>query len=191
MTGTGGLDRADWMRQQLWDRRVVMLSGDLDDQAATAAATELMALDAAGDEPVTLQVDCGGGTLNAALMIVDVVDLLGVPVHARCAGRAEGPAVGIVAVAPLRSATPHARFRLGLPDEQFAGRADDVERAVRNHQEQVEVFVRRLAAATGRPFERIEADLERREYLDADAALAYGLIDEIERPGPWSFTRPG
>jgi ATP-dependent Clp protease protease subunit len=179
------------MRQQLWDRRVVMLSGELDDISATAASTELMALDASGDDPVTLQVDCGGGSLTAALMVIDVVDLLGVPVHVRCAGRAEGPAVGIVAVAPLRSATPHARFRLGLPDSEFAGRADDVERAVREHQRQVEVFVRRLADATGRPFERVEADLERREYLDADAALAYGLIDQIERPGPQSFTRPG
>jgi ATP-dependent protease ClpP protease subunit len=45
--------------------------------------------------------------------------------------------------------------------------------------------------ATGRPFERVEADLERREWLDAEAAVAYGLVDEIERPGPRSFTRPG
>ena len=51
--------------------------------------------------------------------------------------------------------------------------------------------MRRLAAATGRPFERVEADLERREFLDADGALEYGLIDEIERPGPRSFTRSG
>jgi ATP-dependent Clp protease protease subunit len=184
-------DRDDWMRAQLWDRRVVLLSGELDDIAATAASTELMALDAAGDDPVTLQVDCGGGTLSAALMIVDVVDLLGVPVHARCAGRAEGPAVAIVAVAPLRTATPHARFRLSVPDVELTGRADDVERAAREHQHQVEVYLRRLADATSRPFERIEADLERREWLDADAALAYGLIDEIERPGPRSFTRSG
>lgn len=189
MSTGGGTDRADWMREQLWNRRVVMLSGELDDAAATAACTELMALDATGDDPVTLQVDCGGGTLSAALMIVDVIDVLGVPVHVRCAGRAEGPAIGIVAVASQRSATPHARFRLGLPDAAFAGRAEDVERAAREHQRQVEVFVRRLVDATGRPAERIGADLERREYLDADAALAYGLIDEIERPGPRRFTR--
>jgi ATP-dependent Clp protease protease subunit len=184
-------DRADWMRSQLWSRRVVLLSGELDDTAATEVSTELMTLDANGDEPVTLQVDSGGGSLHAGLMIVDVIDLLGVPVHARVAGRAEGVVVGIVAVSARRTATPHARFRLGIPDVELVGRAADVERAAREHQRQVEVFLRRLADATGRPFERIEADLERREWLDADAALAFGLIDEIERPGPRSFTPRG
>jgi ATP-dependent Clp protease protease subunit len=115
-------------------------------------------------------------------MVVDVIDLLGVPVRARCA-RAEDAAVGIVAVASHRVATPHARFRLGLPDVSFAGGAVDVERNARDHQRQVEVFVTRLASATGRPFERIEADIERGTWLDADEAIAYGLIDEIERPG--------
>jgi ATP-dependent Clp protease, protease subunit len=182
-------DPTAWMREQLWDRRMVLLSGELDDGAATTASTELMTLDATGDDAVTLQVDCGGGTLSAALMIIDVVDLLGVPVHARCTGRAEGPVAGIVAVAHRRTATPHARFRLGVPDVSFAGRAEDVERSAREHQRHVEVFVRRLAEATGRPFEHVEADLARREWFDADGALAYGLIDEVERPGPRSFTR--
>lgn len=174
---------ADWMRAQLWERRVVLLSGQLDDASATTATTELMALDAAGDEAISLHVDCRGGTIQAALMIIDVIDLLGVPVHARCAGRAEDAAVGIVAVAPHRSATPHARFRLGLPDVAFAGGATDVERNAREHQRIVEVFVNRLALATGPPFERVEADIERGAWLDADEALEYGLIDEIERPG--------
>jgi ATP-dependent Clp protease protease subunit len=175
------LGGTEWMRAQLWDRRVVLLSGDLDDASATTATTELMALDAAGDDAVTLQVDCRGGTIQAALMLIDTIDLLGVPVRARCA-RAEGAAVGIVAVAPRRIATPHARFRLGLPDVAFTGGATDVERNAQEHQRTVEVFVNRLAAATGRPFERVEADIERGSWLDADEALAYGLIDEIERP---------
>jgi ATP-dependent Clp protease protease subunit len=188
---TEELRGAEWMRAQLWERRVVLLSGELDDAAATQASTELMTLDASGDGPVTLQVDGGGGTLSAALMVVDVIDLLGVPVQVRCAGRAEGPVVAIVAVAPHRTATPHARFRLGIPDVELAGRAEDIERSAREHQRQVEVFVRRIAEATGRPFERVEADLERREWLDAEAAIAYGLVDEIERPGPRSFTPSG
>jgi len=115
-------------------------------------------------------------------MIVDVIDLLGVPVHARCTGRAEGLALGIVAVADRRSATPHARFRWGVPEVSFSGRAADLERRAREHSAQVEVYVRRLAEATGRPFERVEADLERRDWLDADAACAAGIVDEVERP---------
>ena len=57
-------------------------------------------------------------------------------------------------------------------------------RRAREHAAQIEVYVRRLADATGRPFERVEADVERRDWLDAEAARADGIVDEIERPRP-------
>jgi ATP-dependent Clp protease protease subunit len=182
----GALDRdpAEWVRAQLWERRTVALTGQLDDAAATRVAAELMALDAAGDDHVSMHVDCSGGSLDAAFTIMDTIDLLGVPVHVRCVGRADGVSVGVVAVAQRRSATPHSRFRLGLAEVAFAGSSGTVETQAREHQRQVESFVTRLATATGRAFEHVEADLERGRWLDADEALTYGLIDEIERPEP-------
>lgn len=185
-------DPAEWMRAQLWERRTVALTGVLDDRAATTAAAELMSLDASGDDAVFLHVDCGGGTLEAAFTVIDTIDLLGVPVRARCVGRAEGVVTGIVAVAHHRSATPHSRFKLALPDVVFGGSASDLETDAREHQRQVESFVARVSRATGRAFEHVEADLERGRWLDADEAVEYGLIDEIERPdrGDPSADRP-
>ena len=177
-------DPAEWMRAQLWARRTVALTGTLDDENATRVAAELMALDASGDDGIVLQVDCAGGSLDAAFTVMDTIDLLGVPVRARCVGRADGVAVGVVAVATRRFATPHARFRLALPDVAMAGRVSDLEASAREHQRQVEAFVTRVANATKRPFEHVEADLDRSRWLDAEEALAYGLIDEIERREP-------
>jgi ATP-dependent Clp protease protease subunit len=183
-------DPAEWMRAQLWARRTVALTGTLDDANATRVAAELMALDASGDDGVVLQVDCAGGTLDAAFTVMDTIDRLGVPVRARCVGRADGVAVGVIAVAPHRAATPHARFRLALPDVALAGRVTELVASAREHQRQVEAFVARVANATARPFEHLEADLERSRWLDADEALTYGLIDEIERREPGGSDRP-
>ncbi|HZB71744.1 MAG TPA: ATP-dependent Clp protease proteolytic subunit, partial [Acidimicrobiales bacterium] len=81
-------DLADETARRLFERRTVLLTGALDGEAATAAAASLMALDADGDDPVTLLVNSPGGPLDAGVAVVDVLDLLGAPVEATCIGQA-------------------------------------------------------------------------------------------------------
>jgi len=180
-TGAG----SEWemrLRETMLAQRIVNLRGTLDEQLAGQVAMELMSLDASGDDHVTLYVDSGGGTLDAAFIVIDVIDLLGVPVHATCLGRAEGPAVGVVAVSDHRFCSPHARFRLTEPVAEAHGRAQDMQRFAEQQRSQLERFVSRLAEATRRPHEHLEADLAAGRYLEAVDALAYGLVDEIWTP---------
>jgi ATP-dependent Clp protease protease subunit len=170
------------VREAMLARRVVSLRGDLDDLLAGQIALELMSLDATGDEHVTLHVDSGGGSLEAAFTVVDVIDLLGVPVHSTCLGRADGPAALIVAAADHRSAAPHARLRLCEPVSEAHGRATDMQRFAEQQRIQVERYVARISEDTGRPAEHVEADVYTGRYLNADEALEYGLIDEIWLP---------
>jgi ATP-dependent Clp protease protease subunit len=167
------------LRARLFEQRIVSLRGPLDDEVAGLACVELMTLDASGDRAVTLFVDSGEGTLSAAFAIMDTIDLLGVPVHATCMGRADGPAVGVMAVAHRRRAAPHARFHLTAPRFTVAGTAGDLERWATHHQQQLDLFVSRLSEATKRPLEHVEADVFAGRYLTAEEAVAYGLIDEI------------
>ena len=181
--GPGG--GSDWemrLRETMLAQRIVNLRGNLDEQLAGQLAMELMSLDASGDERITLYLDSGEGTLDAGFILIDVIDLLGVPVHVTVLGRAEGPAACVVAICDHRAASAHARFRLCEPVSEAFGHAHDMARFAEQQAAQLTRFVTRLAEATGRPNEHLEADLASGRYLDAREALEYGLIDEIWTP---------
>jgi ATP-dependent Clp protease protease subunit len=129
-----------------------------------------------------MMLDSREGTLEAALTVIDVIDLLGVPVHVTCVGSAEGAAIGVLAVAARRLAAPHARFRLCEPATSFEGRARDVARWAEYRERQVRQFCERIAAAAGQPVARITAAMAEGRFLDVDAARRFGLVDEIARP---------
>jgi len=173
---------APTVRDRLFERRIVLVRGALDDAAATRAAAELMTLDATGDDHVTLHLDAWGGTLEAAFAVMDVIDLLGVPVHVMCIGRAEGPAAGIIAVGSRRSCTPHARFRLSDAEASMHGSAADLRTWAAHHLEQNRCFHARVADAVRRPVEEVAADCAAGCYLTAQEALAYRLVDEVAAP---------
>ncbi|HTT89704.1 MAG TPA: ATP-dependent Clp protease proteolytic subunit [Acidimicrobiales bacterium] len=176
---------------QLLERRLVRLWGPLDDAAVARACAEMMALDATGDSAVQLYVGSSGGPVHAAMSLIDTMDLLGVPVHVTCLGRAEGAAVGVVAAGARRVAAPHAQFHLTEPEISVSGNASQLAAWAEQHRVELERFVKRLAQATGRPAEHLEADLSMGRWLSAQDALRYGLVDEIWAPGQGPASAPG
>lgn len=168
---------------QLLERRVVRIWGALDDRAANQACAELMALDATGDSAVSLYMSSSGGPLQPALALIDTMDLLGVPVNVTCLGSAEGSAAGVVAAGAKRTAAPHSRFYLAEPKVEASGNAAEMAAWAGHHSAQLARFVARLAEATGRPAEHVEADLSLGRWLSAREALAYGLVDSVLEPG--------
>ena len=183
------MNHDDLVRTKLFEQRTVFLRGSLDDKAAGDTAAQLMTLDATGDTAVTLVLDATGTSIDAAFTVMDVIDLLGVPVKAVCMGRADGAAVGVLAVCAHRSAGPNARFRLADPDVQAAGNSEQLARAVEFHNEQLRRFHQRLAQAVGKPLEEVAKDCADGRYLDAEQARAYGLVDEIAGRPPLELRR--
>jgi ATP-dependent Clp protease protease subunit len=174
-----GPDRADTVREQLFEHRTILIRGVLDDAAATQAGAELMMLDALGDSRITVHLDATSQSLDAAFSVMDVIDLLGVPVHVLCVGRAEGPAIGILAVAHRRACTPHARFRLSDAEAAMQAPAADLARWAEQHLDQLGQFHQRLATAVHRSSGEVAADCRAGRYLTAEEALRYRLVDEI------------
>jgi ATP-dependent Clp protease, protease subunit len=174
-------DLADETARRLFERRTIMLTGALDGEAATAAAASLMALDADGDDPVTLLVNSPGGPLDAGVAVVDVLDLLGAPVEATCIGQAVGTAAVAVACATpgRRRAAPNARLSLRLAEGALGGPAGRLEQEAAARVDTRDRLVDRLVAATGRPRHELVAATERGPLLSAAEAVAAGLVDEV------------
>ncbi len=180
--GRGPEPLSDVVARRLLAQRVVLLHGPLDDVSVTRVAAELMTLDAEGDDAVTLRVDCGEASLAAALTLMDIIELMGVPVRALCLGQVGGGAVGVVAVCSHRCALPSTRFSLSEPATQLQAHVRNVAQWAELQAAERERFCARVGAATGQSPATVRDDLERGRFLGASEALDYGILDEVARP---------
>jgi len=181
----------DLLARRLLAQRTVLLHGPLDDASVTRVSAELMTLDAEGDDPVTLRVDCGLAALAPALTLMDVIELMRVPVHVLCLGQVAGGAVGVVAVCARRRALPSTRFSLHEPPTRMEAHVRDVAQWAALQAADRRRFCARVGAATQKPPEEVERDMERARFLTASEAVTYGLIDEVGRPDDTVRRLPG
>jgi ATP-dependent Clp protease protease subunit len=145
-----------------------------------------------------LRIDSAEGSLALALTLMDVIELLGVPVRAMCMGQVGGPAIGVLSVCSHRAAMPSTRFSLREPSTQMETRAREVGQWAQLRADERRRFVERVAAATGKPVTAVDDSFSRGTFMGTPEALAYGLIDEIARrqgeihqmPGPPIGFRP-
>jgi ATP-dependent Clp protease protease subunit len=188
------MNDADWSRtlaERLFEQRVVVLHGALDDTVATRVSAELMTLDAEGDGPVTLRIDSADGSVALALTVMDVIELLGVPVRALCMGQVGGPAVGVLSVCAHRAAMPSTRFSLREPTTQMEARAREVAQWAQLRADEHRRFTERVAVAARQPVESVAGLFAAGAVMSAQEALDYGLIDEISRPKGEIHQMPG
>src|SRR5258708_25930739 len=86
-----------WLQEKLFERRIVLVTGRLDDDLAAEAAAAVMTFDAIGDEPIDLHLDSPDGTLESAFVLIDPFDLLHATLRAPCRGQVGRPAAGVAA----------------------------------------------------------------------------------------------
>jgi ATP-dependent protease ClpP protease subunit len=98
-----------WLQEKRHERRIVLVTGSPDDPAAARAAAVLLSLDAGSHAPIALHVDSPDGTLEAALVLINVLGTLRTPVRTQCRGHVGTPAIGAVAAAAQRAAPGRTR----------------------------------------------------------------------------------
>ncbi len=170
--------------RKLYDKRVLYLRGGIEDTVADELVAQLMSLDAESDKDVTLYINSPGGLVSGLFAIYDVMQLMTAKVNTVCVGIAASAAAVILATGTgTRAATPNARIMIHQPLGGARGQASDIQ-----IQAQQISFLRRrlneiLAERTGKSFEQVEKDSDRDFWLTADAAVDYGLIDEVRTRG--------
>ena len=168
--------------------RIIFLGAPVDDDVANVSIAQLLFLEADNqDRDIHLYINSPGGSISAGLAIYDTMQYLNAPVNTICMGMAASMGCFLLAAGRKgkRSALPHARIMQHQPSQRGGGgTAAEIEVLAKEILHTRSLVNRLLAKHTGQPVERIERDFERDNYMSAEQAKAYGIIDNvIERPG--------
>lgn len=159
--------------------RAAFAHGYLNDEKAAELRLWLMALDTMGDEPIMLDLSTNDAGLKAAFTVVDAMESMRSPVHARVTGQVGGSALSILASARRRTMTRHATLRLTEPQEQFDGTAVELAMRESEHRWLVDALYAALAKVTCRHVDEIRDDAKRGRLFTPTQACAYGFVEEI------------
>jgi ATP-dependent Clp protease protease subunit len=162
--------------------RIIFLGTPINDDVANIVIAQLLFLEADNPErDVHLYINSPGGSVSAGLAIYDTMQFMKAPVNTICMGFAASMGCFLLASGRKgrRSALPHARIMQHQPSGGIQGNAADIEVQAKEL-----VFARAkvnslMARHTGRPVEQIERDFDRDNYMSAEEAKAYGIIDNV------------
>ena len=175
-------ERAYDIYSRLLRERIIFLGSAIDDTVANLIVAQLLFLEAEDPEkPINLYINSPGGDMIGLFAIHDTMQFLHAPVATTCIGQAASAAAVLLAAGRpgMRAALPNARVLIHQPHGGAQGQSVDLEIQVREVVEMRERMVEILMKATGQTRDRIMADIDRDYTLRGDAAVAYGLIDEV------------
>ena len=162
--------------------RIIFLGTPINDEIANVVMAQLLHLE--GEDPdkdINLYINSPGGSVTSALGIFDTMNFIKPKVSTICMGQAASAAAVLLAAGEpgKRFILPHARVLIHQPSGGAQGQSVDIEIAAREVDRIRDALDTILANATGKTKEQINADTERDYILNAEEAVAYGLVDEI------------
>ena len=167
------------LADRLLEQRIVLVSGNLDDDLANRTVSQLLVLGRQRG-PVELHLTCDRSELGPALMLADAVDLVRPKVKALVSGVLRGPAVAVLCACEHRAAHHNALFVLSLPGTRRAvGSTTEVVHLSQQLALQEAQLRSRITAVTGRTDEQVAEDLSAGRLLPAEQAKDYGLLHEV------------
>jgi ATP-dependent Clp protease, protease subunit len=175
-------ERAYDIYSRLLKDRVVFIVGGIDDHVANLVVAQLLFLESENpDKDVHLYINSPGGIVTAGLSIYDTMQFIKPDVSTICVGQAASMGSLLLAGGSKgkRYCLPHSRIMIHQPSGGFQGQAADIDIHAREVLKLRARLNEILAKHTGQSVERIERDSDRDNFMDAGAAVEYGLIDTV------------
>ena len=167
------------------DERAVFINGEINDDMASSVVAELLFLEAASPEkPISLYINSPGGSVTAGLAIYDTMRHVRCKVHTLCIVQAVSMAAILLAAGDERSILPSSRVMIHQPSGGAEGRQTDIVIIAKEITRIRTKLSKIIALHTGQPLEKVEEDIEKDNFMEAEEALEYGLADEIVKPEP-------
>ena len=170
---------------RLLNDRIIFLSGEVRDDMANTIVAQLLYLEAQDPgKDIMLYINSPGGSVTAGMAIYDTMQYIRSDVSTICVGLAASMGAFLLAAGAKgkRKALPNSEIMIHQPSGGAQGQATDIAIQAEQILRVKRNMNRLLSEMTGQPLEKVQADVERDNYMTAQDALQYGLIDEVIAP---------
>lgn len=179
---TGKGERSYDIYSRLLEDRIIFLTGEINDAVADTVVAQLIFLEGKDpDKDICLYINSPGGSVTAGLAIYDTMNYIKCDVSTICIGMAASMGAFLLSSGTKgkRYALPNSEIMIHQPLGGAQGQASDIKIQADHIIKTKQRLNRILSANSGKPYEIVEKDTDRDNYLSAEEAKEYGLIDEI------------
>lgn len=179
---SGRGERAYDIYSRLLKERVVFLVGPVNDATANLIVAQMLFLESENpDKDIHFYINSPGGSVSAGMAIFDTMQFIKPDVSTLCVGMAASMGAFLLAAGAKgkRFALPNSTIMIHQPSGGFQGQVSDIERHAQYVIDLKHRFITLMARFTGRQVEQVERDHDRDNFLWADAAQEYGIIDKV------------
>ncbi len=177
----GEAKKSNGLIDRLLKSRIIMVTGEVDQELAESVMTQLLVLDSASREPIRVVISSPGGHVDSGYAIHDMMRFIGSPVITIGAGWVASIAVPILlgGAKGKRYSLPNTRFLLHQPSGGSMGQASDIRIEAQEILKIRKKINQLISAETGQPEDKVSKDSDRNFWMSAEEALEYGLINKI------------
>ncbi|MET3682937.1 ATP-dependent Clp protease protease subunit [Alkalibacillus flavidus] len=175
-------ERAYDIYSRLLKDRIIMLGGPVDDNIANSVVAQMLFLAAEDpDKDISLYINSPGGSITAGMAIYDTMQFIKPDVSTICVGMAASMGAFLLAAGAdgKRYGLPNSEVMIHQPLGGTQGQASDIQIHAKRIVEMREKLNQILSERTGQPYEVVERDTDRDNFMSANEAKEYGLIDEV------------